>query len=116
MRKRFGLVERWLAEDEQGECLTTGRGTGSTEYLLGALQLRLARHHNAFPYGGGRVLAREDSLTAHDTLVTELRELESERGILNSLELVELCRHLQSHRHFRREPPRFACLLHVLAP
>lgn len=116
MRKRFGLTERWIAENDQGECLTTGAGADSTEYLLGALQLRLAQHYNAFPYGGGGPLIRENGIKAHDALVMELRELENEHGILNSPELVELCRHLQSHGHVRSQSPRFACLQDILAP
>ncbi|MEO8381403.1 MAG: Fic family protein [Acidobacteriota bacterium] len=116
MRKRVGLTELWLAEDDQGECLTTGAGVDSTEYLLGALQLRLARHHNAFPYGGGRALAREDGVNAHEAIVTELRALESDHGILNSPEFVELYRHLHSHGHFQHHSPRFASLRDALTP
>lgn len=114
LRKRVGLTEQWLAEDDKGECLTTGAGMDSTEYLLGALQLRLASHHNAFPYGGGRTLAGEDGVKAHEAIVAELRALESDHGILNSSEFVELCRHLHSHGHFQRHSPRFASLRDAL--
>lgn len=115
MRRRFGLIEQWIAENDEGECLITGTGIDSTEYLLGALQLRFARHHNAFPYGGG-VLARESSSDAHNMLLAELRILDGEHGILSSPEFVELYQHLRSYGHFQQQSPRFACLRDFLAP
>lgn len=115
LTRRWGLEERWLAEDSTGEFLRTGFKTKSTEHLMSRLILELCEGYNRNDFGYRAVRSEREEEMAVRALELQLQSLaQDDPPILRSESFALLRDHLLNEGHFTARSPRFEALRGVI--